>query len=108
MPADVSAAEVADFYREVAAFSDETIADLPLDAPGAVPWWPEDRRDVSLARIIVHVISDITRHAGHADILREGIDGAAGLGGLVHQPARRRLGGLHRAADGGRGAVPPA
>ena len=34
---------------------------------------------MSLARIIVHVISETTRHAGHADILREGIDGAAGL-----------------------------
>jgi uncharacterized damage-inducible protein DinB len=79
VPAEVSAAEVADFYREVWAFSDATIADLPLDASGAVPWWPEDHRDVSLARIIVHVISDTTRHAGHADILREGIDGAAGL-----------------------------
>ena len=61
------------------AFSDETIASLPLDARGAVPWWPEERREVSLARIIVHVVSDTTRHAGHADILREGIDGAAGL-----------------------------
>ena len=79
VPAEVSATDVADFYREVAAFSDATIADLPLDARGAVPWWPEDHRDVSLARIIVHVISDTTRHAGHADILREGIDGAAGL-----------------------------
>ena len=79
VPAEVSAAAVADFYRQVAAFSDATIADLPLDAVGAVPWWPEERRQVSLARIIVHVISDTTRHAGHADILREGIDGAAGL-----------------------------
>ncbi len=79
VPAEVPATEVADFYRRVAAFSDETITDLPLDARGAVPWWPEDHRDVSLARIIVHVISDTTRHAGHADILREGIDGAAGL-----------------------------
>ena len=79
VPADISAAEVAAFYREVAAFSDETIDDLPLDAVGAVPWWPEERREVSLARIVVHVISDTTRHAGHADILREGIDGAAGL-----------------------------
>ena len=79
VPAEVPATEVADFDRDVAAFSDRTIADLPLDAPGAVPWWPEERREVSLARIIVHVISDTTRHAGHADILREGIDGAAGL-----------------------------
>ena len=63
----------------MAAFSDATIADLPLDAAGPCPWWPEERREVSLARIIVHVISDTTRHAGHADILRESIDGAAGL-----------------------------
>ena len=67
------------FYRAVWAFSDATIADLPLDATGAVPWWSEERRTVSLQRIIVHVISDTTRHAGHADILREGIDGAAGM-----------------------------
>ena len=79
VPEEVSAAEVADFYRDVWAFSDATVADLPLDAVGAVPWWPAEHREVSLTRIIVHVISDTTRHAGHADILREGIDGAAGL-----------------------------
>ena len=79
VPADVPAAEVVDFYRQVWTFSDATIADLRLDSRGAVPWWPQERREVSLARIIVHVISDTTRHAGHADILREGIDGAAGL-----------------------------
>ena len=79
VPAEVSAPEVVAFYRDVAAFSDATIRDLPLDAIGAVPWWHEERRQVSLHRIIVHVISDTTRHAGHADILREDIDGAAGL-----------------------------
>ena len=79
VPAEIAATEVVDFYREVMAFSDATIRDLPLDGTGAVPWWPEARREVSLGRIIVHVISDTTRHAGHADILREGIDGAAGL-----------------------------
>ena len=79
VPAEVSAAEVVKFYRDVWAFSDATIADLPLDARGAVPWWSEERREVSLQRIIVHVISDTTRHAGHADILREEIDGAAGM-----------------------------
>jgi hypothetical protein len=79
VPAEISATEVIDFYREVMAFSDATIRDLPLDATGSVAWWPEARREVSLARIIVHVIADTTRHAGHADILREAIDGAAGL-----------------------------
>ena len=73
------AAEVVDFYRDVWSFSDATIAELPLDARGAVAWWPAEHRDVSLARVLVHVISDTTRHAGHADILREGIDGAAGM-----------------------------
>jgi hypothetical protein len=66
-------------YRRVWTFADSTIADLPLDASGHVPWWPEDRNPVSLERIIVHVIVDLARHVGHADILREQIDGAAGL-----------------------------
>jgi hypothetical protein len=79
VPAEIPATEVVELYRRVWAFSDATIADLPLDAVGAVPWWPEERREVSLQRVIVHVLSDTTRHAGHADILREGIDGAAGL-----------------------------
>jgi uncharacterized damage-inducible protein DinB len=79
VPADVPAVDVVAFYRDVMAFSDATIADLPLEATGSVAWWPEERREVSLARIIVHVIADTTRHAGHADILREAVDGAAGL-----------------------------
>lgn len=79
VPADVPAADVVAFYRSVWAFSDATIADLPLDARGLVAWWHPDRREVSLHRIVLHVISDTTRHAGHADILREGVDGGAGL-----------------------------
>ena len=51
----------------------------PLDATGSVPWWPEDRRNVTLHRLLVHVIAETNRHAGHADIVRELIDGAAGL-----------------------------
>jgi len=79
VPADVPASEVVEFYRRVWAFCDETVASLPLDARGRVPWWPEDHCDVSLHRVVVHVISDVARHAGHADILREGIDGSAGF-----------------------------
>jgi hypothetical protein len=44
-----------------------------------VPWWREDRNPVTLQRIVVHVIVDLARHVGHADILREQIDGRAGL-----------------------------
>jgi len=67
-----------DLYRRVAAFADETIEQLPLDAPGRVPWWPAGANDVTLHRIIVHVSNDVARHAGHADILRELYDGAIG------------------------------
>ena len=70
---------IVDLYRRVWAFADATIEELPLDAPGRVPWWHQDRNQVTLHRIIVHVIVDLARHVGHADILREGIDGAAGV-----------------------------
>ncbi len=66
-------------YRRVWAHSDETIDGRDLDAIGKVPWWPEERRQAALHRILVHVIAETERHAGHADIVRELIDGAAGL-----------------------------
>ena len=67
-----------DLYRRVWVFADETIEELPLDAPGQVPWWRPGRQDVTLQRIIVHVIYDLSRHAGHADIIREQLDGETG------------------------------
>jgi len=79
VPADVSAADLVSFCRRAWEFADETIAELSLDAPGQVPWWPEGRRDVTLATVLVHVLTDVARHAGHADILREQADGATGL-----------------------------
>jgi uncharacterized damage-inducible protein DinB len=66
-----------DLYRRVAAFADQTIEQLPLDAPGRVPWW-SDGQEVTLQRIIVHVIYDLARHAGQADLMREQHDGAVG------------------------------
>ncbi|NTW41958.1 MAG: DUF664 domain-containing protein, partial [Cellulomonadaceae bacterium] len=41
-----------------------------------VPWWP--RPDVTLFNVMVHVLTETNRHAGHADILREQLDDAAG------------------------------
>jgi Protein of unknown function (DUF664) len=52
---------------------------LALDAFGKVPWWPRERREVTLQRILARMIAETHRHAGHADILRELIDGAVGL-----------------------------
>ena len=56
--------------------TDDTIEALALDTVGHVPWWQED---VPLFNVMVHCLSDTTRHAGHADILREGLDGAVGV-----------------------------
>jgi uncharacterized damage-inducible protein DinB len=67
-----------DLYRRVGSFADETIEQLPLDAPGRVPWWRPGKQDVTLQQIIVHVLYDLARHAGQADILREAHDGAIG------------------------------
>lgn len=74
-----TAAGIVDLYRRVWAFADETITSLPIDAPGSVPWWPSERRATTLGTILVHVATELARHAGHADIVRESIDGAAGL-----------------------------
>ncbi len=47
-----------------------------MNAPGHVPWWDAD---VTLFDVLVHVLGDTTRHAGHADILREQLDGVVGF-----------------------------
>ena len=77
--ADESREQITGLYRRVWAHSDQTIAELPLDATGRVPWWPPERGEVTLHRILVHVIAETERHAGHADIVRETIDGAVGV-----------------------------
>jgi hypothetical protein len=75
---DDTRAEVADRYRRAWAHADVTIDSLDLDAPGHVPWWP--RPNVKLFNVMIHVLTETNRHAGHADILREQIDGAVGDG----------------------------
>jgi hypothetical protein len=69
-------AGVLDLYRRVSDHADATIEALDLTARGYVPWWDEE---VPLFNVMVHRLSDSTRHAGHADILREGLDGAVGV-----------------------------
>lgn len=76
---DESRGQIVALYHRAWAHSDATIDTLALDAIGHVPWWPIDRSEVTLHRILVHVIAETHRHAGHADIVRELIDGAVGL-----------------------------
>ena len=76
---DESRPEIVGLYHRAWAHSDATIGALALDAIGQAPWWPEERREVTLHRILVHMIAETDRHAGQADIVRELIDGATGL-----------------------------
>ncbi|MER0240697.1 DinB family protein [Streptomyces sp. HSW2009] len=71
--------QILGFYRRTWEHSDATIHMLPLDAPGHVPWWPEPRPNTNLFAVLVHVLGETIRHTGHADILREGVDGRTGL-----------------------------
>jgi len=71
--------DITGLYRRVWAHADATISELPLDAAGNVPWWPTPPNPVTLQWILVHVTAETNRHAGHADIVRELIDGSTGL-----------------------------
>jgi len=77
--AEESRDDIVALYKRVWASSDATVEALALDAPGVVPWWREETKHVTLQQIVVHMIAETHRHAGHADIVRELIDGAAGL-----------------------------
>ncbi|MFD9950593.1 DinB family protein [Nonomuraea sp. NPDC059023] len=77
---DETREQIIGFYQRTWERSDATINELPFDAPGHVPWWPESTpaRHTNLFAIMLHVLSETVRHAGHADILREGLDGRTG------------------------------
>ena len=64
-------------YQRAWERADATINELPLDAVGRVPWWGDSA--VTLHPVLVHVTAETQRHAGQADIIRELIDGTAGL-----------------------------
>ncbi|WP_086761680.1 DinB family protein, partial [Streptomyces griseiscabiei] len=76
---DESRDQIIGFYRRTWEHADATIDALALDAPGHVPWWPEPHADTNLFAVMVHVLGETVRHAGHADILRESLDGRTGL-----------------------------
>jgi uncharacterized damage-inducible protein DinB len=76
--AEESRASVLGLWERVRAHSEATVAALPLDAPGVVPWWAAGDRDVTLSQVLVHLVAETSRHAGHADVVRELLDGRAG------------------------------
>lgn len=75
---DESSEYLTGLYKRACAHGDQTIADLDLQAPGWVAHWPEDRRDTTLGVLLIRMVAETAQHAGHADIVRELIDGRAG------------------------------
>jgi uncharacterized damage-inducible protein DinB len=67
-------------YDQVAAETADVVrgADLdqPVPVPKGVPWYPDDVDHWTVRWVLLHVIEETARHAGHADIVRESIDGA--------------------------------
>ncbi|GGZ14865.1 hypothetical protein GCM10010387_03880 [Streptomyces inusitatus] len=78
--------QIIGFYRRTWEHSDATINELALDASGHVPWWSEPCPNTNLFAVMVHVLGETVRHAGHADILREGVDGRTGVRAENEQP----------------------
>jgi hypothetical protein len=77
--ADESRDDIVGLYRRAWAHSDMTINTLALDTIGHVPHWPVDRNEATLHHILVRMIAETHRHAGHADLVRELIDGTTGM-----------------------------
>ncbi|WP_194916330.1 DinB family protein [Catenulispora rubra] len=102
---DETREQIIAFYRQVWTHADATITELPADAPGHVPWWTHP--DTHLFAILVHLLTDTTRHAGHADILREQLDGRTGVAAQYEEPIddtarealRARIEAAAKAAD---------
>jgi uncharacterized damage-inducible protein DinB len=55
---------------------DEADLDTAVPVPTDVPWFPKDLDNWSVRWVIHHLINELARHSGHADIIRESIDGA--------------------------------
>lgn len=66
---------IVDLYQRACANADQTIAELDLDTVGTLP---RSGEKFTLRQAMVHMIQETSRHAGHADIVRELIDGVIG------------------------------
>ena len=75
---DESSKYITGLYRRACAHADGVIAALDLEAPGSVAHWPEGRRDTTLGVLLIRMVAETAQHTGHADIIRELIDGKGG------------------------------
>lgn len=65
-------------YQAACDHADAAIAALELETPATVPWWNETKRQTTLGVLMTHMIAETCQHLGHADIIREQIDGTTG------------------------------
>jgi uncharacterized damage-inducible protein DinB len=78
---DETLAGTLDFYDQVAKETESVIAGIddlghPVPVPRDQPWFPKDIDAWSLRWVLLHLIQETARHTGHADIVREHLDGA--------------------------------
>lgn len=77
-PPNMALVDAVNIYRETTAAADAVLDELELDSPAVVPWWIKHRH-TTVERLLVHMIAESHRHAGHLDIVREQLDGFSGL-----------------------------
>jgi hypothetical protein len=109
---DESSEYITGLYRRACAHADGVIAALDLDAPGLVAHWPENRRNTTLGALLIRMVAETAQHAGHADIIRELIDGKGGpdQDSIDEATWREYISQVQAAADAfatGPGAQPP-
>lgn len=75
---DESSDYIAGVYRQACAHSDRTITELDLDSPGHVEHWADGHRETTLGVLLIRMVAETAQHVGHADIIREQIDGRLG------------------------------
>ena len=99
---DEPSADIIALYRRACEHSDRTIEALDLTTPGTVAHWPPERRDTTLGVLLIRMVAETAQHAGHADIVRELIDGRGGAdhdGDGDDDTWRRYLATVQAAAD---------
>jgi hypothetical protein len=73
---DESSEYITGVYRQACAHSDVTVAALELDSPGHVAHWAEGNQETTLGVLLIRMVGETAQHSGHADVIRELIDGA--------------------------------
>jgi uncharacterized damage-inducible protein DinB len=77
-------ADIVRLYDDVALETERVMAEIPdlgqaVPVPQGVPWFPSDVESWSVRWVLLHLIEETARHAGHADIIREALDGATAM-----------------------------